>query len=47
MGRWGTRGLKTRAGRECSISRGGPDCMVEVYMSEDSKEEVTVLQVGT
>ena len=26
MGRWGIRGLETRVGRECSISRGGPDC---------------------
>ena len=24
----------------------GPDCTVEVYMSEESEEEVTVLQVG-
>ena len=23
MGRWGIKGLKTRVGRECSISRGG------------------------
>ena len=23
MGRWGIRGLKTRVGRECSISREG------------------------
>ena len=23
MGRWGIRGLRTRVGRECSISRGG------------------------
>ena len=23
MGRWGIRGLKTRVGRECSISKGG------------------------
>ena len=23
MGRWGIRGLETRVGRECSISRGG------------------------
>ena len=31
-------------GRECSISRGGPDCTVEVHMSEESEEGVTVLQ---
>ena len=41
MGRWGIRGLETRVGRECCISREGPDCTVEVYMSE---EEVTVLR---
>ena len=23
MGRWGIRGLETRVGRECSVSRGG------------------------
>ena len=23
MGRWGIRGLETRVGRECSISKGG------------------------
>ena len=23
MGRWGIRGLETRVGQECSISRGG------------------------
>ena len=44
MGRWGIRSLKTRVGRECSISRGGADCTEEVYMSE---EGVTVLRVGT
>ena len=46
MGRMGIRGLKTRVGRECCISRGGADCTVEVYMSEESEEEVTVLRVG-
>ena len=25
-------------GQECCISRGGPDCTVEVYMSEESEE---------
>ena len=45
MGRWGIRGLKTRVGRECSISRGGPDSAVEVYVSEESEEgEITVLR---
>ena len=33
-------------GRECSISRGGPDCTVEVYMSEESEEGVTVSRQG-
>ena len=48
MGRWGIRGLETWVGRECSISRGRPDCTVKVYMWEESKEEVTVLrQVGS
>ena len=35
MGRWGIRGLKAEVDQECSISRGGPDCTVEVYMSEE------------
>ena len=43
MGRRGIRGLETRVGRECSISREGPDCTVEVYMSEESEERVTLL----
>ena len=47
MGRRGIRGLKTRMGRECSISRGGLNCTVEIYMSEESEEGVTVLRVGT
>ena len=46
MGRWGIRGLETRVTRECSISRGGPDCTVEVYVSEESEEGVTVLRQG-
>ena len=46
MGRRGIRDLKTRVGRECSISRGGPDCAVEVYSSEESEERVTVLRRG-
>ena len=44
MGRWGIRGLATRVERECSISRGGPDCTVEVYISEESEKRVTVLR---
>ena len=48
MGRWGIGGLETRVTRECSISRGGggPDCTVEVYVSEESEEGVTVLRQG-
>ena len=38
MGRWGIRGLESRVGRECSISRGGPDSTVGVYVSEKSEE---------
>ena len=41
MGRRRIGGLKTRVGRDCSISRGGPDYKVEVYMSEESEESVT------
>ena len=47
MGRWGIRRMETRVGRECSISRGGPDSTVEVYVSEESEERgVTVLWQG-
>ena len=46
MGRRGIRGSKTRVGQECRISRRGPDCTVEVYMSEESEEVVTVLRQG-
>ena len=47
MGRWEIWGLKKRMGRECSISREGPGCTVEVYVLEESEERVTVLRVGT
>ena len=46
MGRWGIRGLNTRVGWECSISSGGPDCTMEVCMSDKSEVEATVLQQG-
>ena len=47
MGRWGIRSLETRVGQECSISRGGPDSTVEVYVPEESEEGgVTVLRQG-
>ena len=35
-----------RVGWECSISSRGSDCTVEVYMSEESEEGVTVLRQG-
>ena len=47
MSRWGIGGLETRVMRECSISRGGPDCTVGVYVLEESEEGgVTVLRQG-
>ena len=46
MGRREIKGLKTRVERECSISRQGLDCTVELHMSE-SEERVTMLRVGT
>ena len=46
MGRWGIRSLETRVGQECSISRGGPDSTVEVYVPEGSEGGVTVLRQG-
>ena len=46
MGSWGIGGLETRMGQECCISRGDPDCTVEVYMSEESEERLTVLRQG-
>ena len=40
-------GLELRVGRESSVSRGGgADCAVEVYMSEEYGEVVTVLRQG-
>ena len=47
MGRWKIRGLKTRVGWECSISRGGARFTVEVYRLEKYEEEVTMLRVRT
>ena len=46
-GQMGIKGLETGVGRKCSISRGRLDCTVEVYISEESYERVTVLQVAT
>ena len=44
MGRWGIGGLETRVRRECCISRGGPDCTVEVYILKESEDGLTVLR---
>ena len=47
MIRWGMRGLKTRVGRErAALADGTLDCTVEIYMSEESEEGVTVLRQG-
>ena len=43
MGGKRIRGLKTRVGWECCISRRGPDGAVDLYQLEDSEKEVTVL----
>ena len=37
MKRWRIGGLETKVGRESSISRGGPDSTVELYVSEESE----------
>ena len=43
----GDKRFGDEGGRECSISRGGPDSTVEVYVSEESEEGgVTVLRQG-
>ena len=46
-GQTGNNRFEDESGRECRISREGPDCTVEVYMLEVSEEEVIMLQVGT
>ena len=47
MGRRGIRGLETRVGCEtAALVEAGLDCTVEVYMSEESEEEVTVIWQG-
>ena len=33
-------------GGSAALAKGSPDCTVEVYMSEESEEGVTVLQPG-
>ena len=47
MGRRRIRDLKTRVGRECSISGERLNCTVEVHVSKESEKRVTVLRVGT
>ena len=37
MGQRGITGLETRVTREYSVSKGGPDSTVEVYVSEESE----------
>ena len=47
MGKWGIRSLKTRVGRErAALAEARLDCTVEVYMSEESEEGVTVIRRG-
>ena len=46
MGRWGIRGLETRVGERAASAEAGLDCTVEVYMSEESEEGVTVIRQG-
>ena len=43
----GDKRFEDEGGAECSISRGGLDCTVEVYMSEETEERVLVLRVET
>ena len=38
--------MKTRVGR-AALGDKGLDCTLEVYVSEESEERVTVLRVGT
>ena len=45
-GQKGDKRFENEGGWKCCISRVGPDCTVEVCRSEESEEEVTVLQVG-
>ena len=47
MGRRRIKDLKTRVGRECSISGERLNCTVEVHVSEESEKRATVLRVGT
>ena len=46
MGRWGIRSLETRVGRESSVSKARLVCTVEVYVSEESEEGVTIIRQG-
>ena len=46
MGRPGKRGLMTGWRGSAALADKRLDCTVAVYMSEESKERVTVLRVG-
>ena len=43
MGGKRIRGLKSRMGWKCCISKRGPDDAMEVHQIEESEEEITVL----
>ena len=46
MDRRGIRVLRPGWGESAELAEVGPDCIVEVYRSEEFKEEVTVLRQG-
>ena len=46
-GQEGNKRFEDEGERECNISRGGLDCTVEIYRSEEYEERVTVLQIET
>ena len=46
-GQKGDKRFEDEGEREYNISRGGLDCTVEIYRSEESEERVTVSQIGT
>ena len=47
MGRWRIKGLETRVGRECSISRGGQVVQWRYTCRRSQKEGVTVSRAGS
>ena len=46
-GQMGNKRFEDEGGAGCSICRRELDCTVEVYLSKESEEGVTVLRVGT